>query len=102
MRRASWRGCRTGTSILIRADLRQGGFARPALLETVDLPTTAASPRVPAVAICQGTPMRHEIEARDPTGVLRATDTATAAVAARFGEGEVTAASRAIVVSGVC
>ena len=86
---------------LIRADLRQGGFEHPPVLETVDLPTTAASPRIPAVAICQGTPMRHEIEARDPAGVLRATDTATAAVAARFGAGEVTAVSRALVVSVV-
>ena len=88
-------------SELIRADLRQGGFERPAVLETVDLPTTAASPRIPAVAICQGTPLRHEIEARDPAGVLRATDTATASVAARYGDGEVTAASQAIVVSVV-
>jgi SAM-dependent methyltransferase len=86
-------------SELIRADLRQGGFERPPALETVEMPTTAASPRVPAVAICQGTPMRHEIEACDPADVLRATDVATAAVAARFGDGEVTAASQAIVVA---
>jgi hypothetical protein len=84
---------------LIRADLRQGGFEHPPMLETVDLPTTAASPRIPAVAICQGTPMRHEIETRDPAGVLPSTDAATTAVAARFGCGAVVADSRAFLVS---
>ena len=84
--------------LAIQADLRRGGFEGLAVFETVDLPTMAASPRVPAVAICQGTPMRHEIEARDPADVLRATDTATAAVAARFGDGAVVADSRAFLV----
>jgi SAM-dependent methyltransferase len=84
---------------LIRADLRQGGFEHPPMLETVDLPTTAASPRIPAVAICQGTPLRHEIETRDPAGVLPSTDAATTAVAARFGCGAVVADSRAFLVS---
>jgi SAM-dependent methyltransferase len=84
---------------VIRADLHRGGFERVASIEPVTLSTEAASPRVPAVAICQGTPMRHEIEARDPAGVLPATEAATAAVAARFGSGAVVADARAFTVS---
>jgi ubiquinone/menaquinone biosynthesis C-methylase UbiE len=84
----------------IRDDLRRGGFEREASIEAVALPTTASSPSIPAVAICQGTPLRHEIEAHGGAAeVLRATDAATAAVAARFGPGEVVAESRALVVA---
>ncbi len=42
----------------IRRDLQSGGFEGPASIEFVSLPTTAESPRVPAVALCQGTPRR--------------------------------------------
>lgn len=85
---------------VIRADLRRGGFEREAGIETVALPTTASSPDIPAVAICQGTPLRHEIEARGGAAeVLRATEAASAAVATRFGAGEVVADSRALVVT---
>jgi SAM-dependent methyltransferase len=84
----------------IRADLRRGGFEREAAIDAVALPTTAPSPGIPAVAICQGTPLRHEVEAHGGAAeVLRATETATAAVAARFGAGEVVAESRALVVT---
>ena len=34
----------------------------------------AASPRDPAIAYCQGTPLRNEIEARDPSGLEAATE----------------------------
>jgi SAM-dependent methyltransferase len=80
----------------IRHDLRSGGLDGPASIEFVNLPTTAESPRVPAVALCQGTPMRLEIEARDPAAVPLATDVATVAVSERFGSGRVTGASRAL------
>ena len=85
---------------MIRADLRSGGFVGVASIEPLELPTTAPSPRDPAVAICQGTPLRHEIEARSAGGISleRATCAATAAVAARYGEGEVAAGSRALLV----
>lgn len=80
----------------IQRDLQGGGLARPASIEFVCLPTTAESPRVPAIALCQGTPMRLEIEARDPAAVPLATDMATMAIAERFGGGRVTGASRAL------
>ena len=50
----------------------------------------AASPRAPAVAYCQGTPLRNEIEARDAgRGSAEATDMAAEAIARRFGTGPV-------------
>jgi SAM-dependent methyltransferase len=86
----------------IRADLQRGGFAGVASIEPLGLPTTAPSPRDAAVAICQGSPLRNEIEARSESGgavsLERATDGATAAVAARYGAGEVVAPSRAYLV----
>ena len=45
----------------------------------------AASARIPAVAYCQGTPLRSEIEARDAQKLEQATAAAEAVVAARFG-----------------
>jgi SAM-dependent methyltransferase len=83
----------------IQADLKRGGFEREASIEPVALPTTAPSARDPAVAICQGTPLRHEIEARERGDVIRATEAAAVAVAARFGTSDVVADSRAFVVA---
>ena len=73
----------------IRRDLAQGGFTVPPEIATVTARSRAASPRIPAVAYCQGTPLRNEIEARDATGLEQATDTAADAIAHRFGESAV-------------
>ena len=43
------------------------------------------SPRIPALAYCQGTPLRSEIEARDKSRLGEATDVAAEAIAKRFG-----------------
>jgi hypothetical protein len=40
---------------------------------------------VPAIAYCQGTPLRNEIEARDANRLEQATDAAAEAIASRFG-----------------
>ena len=69
----------------IAADLRAAGFTEQPQIETVPMRSRAASPRVPAIAYCQGTPMRNEIEPR----LTEATDSAAAAIAARFGPAEV-------------
>ena len=50
---------------VIEDDLGKGGFMRAARIETIAARSRADSPRVPAVAYCQGTPLRNEIEARD-------------------------------------
>jgi len=74
---------------LIEQDLRAGGFILPTDIHTLAARSRADSPRIPAVAYCQGTPLRNEIEARDKSGVDAATDVAATAVARRFGSGAV-------------
>ena len=73
----------------IQRDLRDGGFLGPADLSTVTACSRAASSRLPAVAYCQGTPLRNEIERRDKSRLLEATDVAEQAIARRFGPGAV-------------
>jgi hypothetical protein len=51
----------------------------------------APSARIPAVAYCQGTLLRNEIEARAPGKLEAATDEAASTIAARHGGGEVAA-----------
>ena len=59
----------------------------------------ASSPDVPAIAYCQGTPLRSEIEARDASRLTEATSVAAAAVAKRFGSGAVDGKIQATVVA---
>jgi hypothetical protein len=59
----------------------------------------AASPRDPAVAYCQGTPLRNEIEVRDASRLAEATDAATDALARRFGTGPIEGRIRAHVIT---
>ena len=73
----------------ISRDLALGGFRRTPDIVTVTEQSRAASPRVAAIAYCQGTPLRNEIEARSAIGLAEATDIATAAVTQRFGSGAV-------------
>ena len=51
-------------------------------IETRAEQSRAASPRIPAVAYCQGTLLRNEIEARDAGKLEAATDYAASAIAA--------------------
>lgn len=73
----------------IERDLAHGGFTQTARIATVAARSRAESPRVPAVAYCQGTPLRSEIEARDASRLGAATDIAAEAIAQRFGRGTV-------------
>jgi SAM-dependent methyltransferase len=82
----------------IRGDLAAGGFSRPAI-EAVEALSRAAAPRIPAVAFCQGTPIRNEIEARPGVSLAAVTDAAEAALARRFGTGAISGGIRAHVVS---
>lgn len=82
----------------IRSHLSEAGFGE-IRFETVEEKSTASSPRVPAVAYCQGTPLRAEIEARDPAGVEAATDHVASTLARRFGYGAMEARIQAIVVT---
>jgi SAM-dependent methyltransferase len=80
--------------------LEAAGFSRFAM-ETVEQRSHAPSPRHVAIGLCQGTPLRNEIEARDPSRLDEATDVATAALAERFGDGPIEGGTRAIVVTAV-
>ncbi|UDL89104.1 class I SAM-dependent methyltransferase [Mesorhizobium sp. PAMC28654] len=85
---------------LIRSDLEDAGFSRVAI-ETRAEQSRASSPRLPAVAYCQGTVLRSEIEARDAGKLEAATDHAASAIARRHGSGEVAAKIQAHVIVAV-
>jgi ubiquinone/menaquinone biosynthesis C-methylase UbiE len=63
----------------IERDLRVAGFSEIEF-DTVELRSRAASARDAAIGLTQGTPMRSEIEGRDPAMLARATDAATEAL----------------------
>lgn len=83
----------------IAQDLAAGGFTGQAKIHTVTARSRAAGPRIPALAYCQGTPLRNEIESHDPARLSEATDAAEAAIARRFGTGEVDGKMQALVVT---
>jgi SAM-dependent methyltransferase len=72
---------------VIKNDLAGGGFDATPAIVTLAARSPAPTARVPAVAYCEGTPMRNEIEERDASRLAEATDVAEAAVAERFGPG---------------
>jgi ubiquinone/menaquinone biosynthesis C-methylase UbiE len=80
----------------IGAELRAAGFAdvESAAIEHV---SWSANSYEPAIAYCQGTPLRGEIMARDATRLGDATRRAAEALAMRFGQGSVEGRIRAIV-----
>jgi hypothetical protein len=78
--------------------LKSAGFSDVSVV-AVDHVSKAGSNRDPAIAYCQGTPLRNEIEARSPSGLQQATNRAAAALATKFGEGPVEGRIRAFVVT---
>ncbi len=68
--------------------MRAAGFSAIELV-TLELRSDAPSARDVAMAYCQGTPLRNEIEARDPAALEAATARAAEALARAFGEGPV-------------
>ena len=73
---------------LIEAELGAAGF-QSIEVHTVASESKAENPRIPAVAYCQGTPLRNELEARDPSRIEEVTDRATADLEQRYGSGSV-------------
>jgi SAM-dependent methyltransferase len=73
----------------IERDLADGGFTASPQFATVPERSRATSPEIPAIAYCQGTPLRNEIEARNATRLGEATAWAAEAIARRFGAGAV-------------
>jgi SAM-dependent methyltransferase len=85
---------------LIGEQLTAAGFSRIAI-DAVDHRSKAPSPREPAVAYCQGTPLRNEIEARDISRLEEATYKTAEAIASRFGNGAVDGLIRALVITAI-
>lgn len=83
----------------IAADVAGGGFTARPRIDTVSTPSRAESPRVPAMGFCQGSPLKAEIEARDPSALNRATDAAAEEVARRFGRNAIEAPIQAHIVT---
>ena len=83
----------------IERDLKRGGFSASPHVSTMAARSRASSPRIPAIAYCQGTPLRNEIEARDKSRLGVATDIAAEAIGQRFGRGSVEGGIQALVVA---
>lgn len=84
---------------IIARDLANGGFTASPETRPVAACSRASSSRDPAVAYCQGTPLRNEIEARDPARLAEATDIAAEAIAQKFGRDAVDAKIQAHIVT---
>lgn len=82
----------------IRHELKAAGFTSVSI-DAVEHRSKAPSPRDPAIAYCQGTPLRNEIEARDASGLEAATQQASEALARQFGTGAVDGRIRALVIT---
>jgi SAM-dependent methyltransferase len=78
------------------AELRDAGFD-PVEIAVVDARSRAPSATDPAIGMCQGSPLRAEIEKRDPSRLAEVTQAAADAVAARFGDGPIDVPMRAFV-----
>jgi SAM-dependent methyltransferase len=73
---------------VIENDLRAARFSR-ITIETIERRSPASSPQDVALGLCQGTPLRSEIEARAIERLEEVTNVAAAALAARFGTGAI-------------
>jgi len=83
----------------IEQDLVSSGFSAPPEIVTLAARSRAKSPRDPAIAFCQGTPLRNEIEAHGASRLGEATDLAADAIGRRFGRGDVDGKMQAHVVT---
>jgi ubiquinone/menaquinone biosynthesis C-methylase UbiE len=83
---------------MIRTHLREAGFA-DVEIDAVEERSRAATPRDAAIAFCQGTPLRNEIEARNPDGLDDATRVAAEELARRFGSGPIEGRISALVIA---
>ncbi len=74
---------------VIARDLVAGGFTASPNITTMAARSRAESCERPAIAYCQGTPLRNEIEERDASRLAEVTAIAAEAIADRFGHGAV-------------
>ncbi len=84
----------------IKEDLGAAGFSEIEIT-TVAETSTAPSPRQAALAYCQGTPLRGEIEARDSSLLDTVTDRVEQAITERYGTGSVSSKIQGHVITAV-
>ena len=84
----------------IEANLKAAGFSEISI-ETISEISSAPTARYPATAYCEGTPLRNEIEARDASQLGEIIKRATSTIAARYGEGPVSAKIQGHVASAI-
>ena len=82
---------------IIRDELVRGGFSQFSIA-TLEETSSAPTPRHAAVALCQGAPLRTEIDSRDAGRLDHVTYRVTEAIAVRFGGGPVSGEMRAHIV----
>lgn len=87
--------------VAIAQDLARGGFNGAPEVSTVTEWSRCASARIPAVAYCQGTPLRNEITTHGPGCLEEATETASEALAMRYGAGAIEGKIQAHIVAAV-
>jgi ubiquinone/menaquinone biosynthesis C-methylase UbiE len=83
---------------VIKADLERAGFTDISI-ETLPAVSRAPTPEFVAIAYCQGTPLRGEIEARDASKLVAATDAVAEAIRKCHGSGPVEAKIQALVIT---
>jgi hypothetical protein len=83
---------------VIRADLERAGFGDISI-ETLSATSRAPTAEYVAIAYCQGTPLRGEIEARDASRLQAATEAVAEAIRTRHGSGPVEARIQALVIT---
>lgn len=86
-----------GSPTEIESEVKAAGFTNCRLVQRDDI-SAAGGPDLPAIAFCQGTPLRNEIEARESSGLQRATATAAEAIRSRYGNGPIKGRISAVVV----
>jgi hypothetical protein len=84
---------------VIRRDVQAAGFGQ-CTIETVTLTGHVSSADQPAIGLCQGSPLRAEIEAADPEGVDVVTKMVATSIQRRFGD-EFDATLQALVITAV-
>jgi SAM-dependent methyltransferase len=82
----------------IQADLTKAGFMTPATFDVVKARGRAPNAHSAAVGYCQGTPLRAEIETREPAGLGTTTEKVADAMARKLGKGRIDTRIQAIVV----
>jgi len=82
----------------IESDLHAAGFPAQPRITTMAARSIAASPREPALAFVEGTPLANEVQQRDASRLEEATEAATEAIRRRFGSTRIEGKLQALIV----